>query len=57
MEVSELYIPAALSTRNNSGTQWIENWVCPRTSLGIFGEEKNLLPLPRFEPWTVQPLA
>jgi hypothetical protein len=24
---------------------------------GHFGEEKNLLPLPGYEPWTIQPVA
>ena len=57
MEVSDIYAPAALSAGNNSGTQWIEKWVCPRTSLGDLREEKNHLPLPGFEIWTVQPVV
>ena len=29
----------------------------PRPGLDVFGEEENLLPLPGFEPRTVQPVA
>jgi hypothetical protein len=52
MEVSEIYAQAALPAGNNSVTQWIENWVCPRASLGVLEKKKSLLPLPGFEPWT-----
>jgi hypothetical protein len=29
----------------------------PQSQYGCFGEEKNLLPLPGFEPWIFQPVA
>jgi hypothetical protein len=35
----------------------MEGWVSPRASLDFFEEEKNLLPLPGFEPQIVQPIA
>jgi hypothetical protein len=29
----------------------------PQSRFGLSGEEKDLLPLPGFEPWIIQPVA
>jgi hypothetical protein len=58
MEMSGyVYGPAALTPGKNSGTHWTGGWVGPQSHSGRFGEEKNLLHLPEFEPHTVQPVA
>jgi len=43
--------------RMNSNTHQIGGWIIPRMSKHVFGEEKNLSPLPGFEPCTFQPLV
>jgi hypothetical protein len=57
MEVSKLHAPAALPLGNNPVIHWIEDWMGSRASLDVFREEKSFLPLPGFEPCTVQPVA
>jgi hypothetical protein len=55
MEVGgRLHAPAALPPGKNPGTHQIGGWVGPRAGLDVLGEEKNLLPLPGFEPQTVK---
>ena len=49
--------PAALSPGKNVGIHSIAGWMGPRAGLDGFGEEKMLLPLPGFEPRTVQPIG
>ena len=56
MEVSgQLYAPASLPPETNCSIPLNTGWIGPRTSLGDFGEYKNLLPLPEFETQTVHP--
>jgi hypothetical protein len=44
MEVrGQIHAPAALAPRNNSGTQWIEGCVGPRTKLLVLEKRKNRL--------------
>ena len=42
--------------RKNSNTHQIGGWIIPSISKHGFGEDKNLSPLPGFEPCTFQPL-
>jgi hypothetical protein len=53
----QLYAPAALTQDSNLCTHWTEGWVGPRSGLGVFGEEKIILPQPGFETQTNQPIA
>ena len=44
--------PAVLPPEKNTGTHGI-GCVGPRAGTEVFGEVKNILPLPRFKPWAV----
>jgi hypothetical protein len=60
MDVSgQHHVPAAFPPAKSPGTNWIADWVCvrPRDSLDGFEDERNLLLLPGFELWTVQPVT
>ena len=48
---------ANLPAENNPDSHWIGGWVGSKVSLGVFGKEKNILPLPGFEPQAVQPVT
>jgi hypothetical protein len=50
----QLHAPAALSPVKSIGTHCTGRWVGPSTGLDVCGGEKNLLPLPGFEPLTFQ---
>lgn len=43
--------------RMNPNTHQIGGWIIPRIRENVFGEDKNLSPLPGFEPCTFQLLA
>jgi len=53
---SQLHAMGALLARKKTITHLTGAWVGPKASPDSFGE-KNLLPLPGFEPWTVHPAA
>ena len=48
------FTPRALYTRENQNTHRTGRWVGPTASLDVSGNKENLLPLPEFEPRTVQ---
>jgi hypothetical protein len=48
---------AALPLAENPSTHWMEGWVGPRAGLDVFGEEKNVLSLPKFQFQAVHPIA
>ena len=57
MEVSDQqHIPSALVLERNPGTHWIGSWVGTEL-VGMFGEQKGLLPLWGFKPWIVHSIA
>jgi hypothetical protein len=51
--IGERHTPAALPPGEIPGIRWIVGWLGPQIQSGHFGEEKILIPLPRFEPQTV----
>jgi hypothetical protein len=53
----QLHAPAALSPGKNVGIHSIAGWMGPRADLDSFGEEKMFLPMPGYEPRTVQPIG
>jgi hypothetical protein len=58
MEVNgQIHAPTALIPAKNQGIHYTGGWVGPTESLDSFGEDKSLLFLLRFEPWTLQPVA
>ena len=57
MVSGQLHAPAALSPGKEAGMHSIAGWMGPRAGMDSFGEEKMLLPLPGFEPRTVQPIG
>ena len=58
MQVSgRLHAPASLPPEKNPRNHLIRDWVSPRAGLGVAAEQTNLLPLPEFEPRSVQPIA
>lgn len=58
MQVSgQLHIPDSLPLGKNPRNHLIRGWVSPRAGLGVAAEQTNLLPLPGFEPRSVQPIA
>ena len=56
MEVNKLHAPTTLAPGGDFSTYSIGGWVGPRAGR-TFGVDKNLLPLPGFEPRYVQPVA
>lgn len=53
----KLHAPAAVLLRNNSDTHWIGGRVGTTAGLGCFGKEKNFLPVPELQAFTVQTVA
>jgi len=48
---------SASHPRMNPNTHQIGGWIIPRIGKHVFEEDKNLSPLPGFNPCTFQPLA
>lgn len=48
---------AALPPGRNTGAHGVGGWVDPGASLDVFEEDRNFLPLPEFEPRTVDSVA
>lgn len=51
------YAPTTLLPGKNPRTHWIGGRVGPRASVNCFWRRENILPMPGFEPWTIQLLA
>jgi len=50
------HAPSALPPGKNTATHWI-GWVGPGAGLCVGGKETNILSMPWFETWVVQPVA
>jgi hypothetical protein len=58
MEVNDqIHVPAAFIPAKNHGIHYTGGWEGPRDCLDGFGEDKSLLFLLGFEPWTLQTVA
>jgi hypothetical protein len=53
----QLHAPAALPLVKSFRCQVSKRLSVPHILFGRFGEEKNLLRLPGFEPWVVHPVT
>jgi len=58
MEVNdEIHAQVALISAKDHGIHYTGDWEGPREGVDGFGEDKSLLVLLGFEPWTLQPVA